>query len=802
MDQHTLECLDFARVREILAGFALTGLGKGLAAAIRPSTRPELIRRWLRQVTELEQVHERLDLPPFGGISDVREIIRNCAPPLRVTAEQLARVGETLAGTHEVARWLTAVPEDCAELRHLAGRIGDFHTLAQRVRAVIDERGIVRDEASPRLRQIRRSIEECTQEIGVVVERLLQDPGVRRFLQYANHTFHGDRFVLPVRTEHRGRIPGIVHRSSDSGATIYVEPAAAVELNNRVTNLRADEVEELNRILWALAHEIYLNEQEILRTLDTLAVLDLVVAKFRLARQFDMFCPQIDDHGLLQVRDARHPLLLDLQLRRRQAGELTDPIVPISYRLGDDFDMLVITGPNTGGKTVALKTIGLLSLMVQSGLPVPVSPVSRFCVFNEVLIDIGDEQSMAQSLSTFSAHLTRQLDMLRHCTRRVLILIDELGAGTDPDEGAAIGRAVLDEVLHLGGRAIVTTHLGALKSYALQRERVENGSVEFDVQTLRPTYHLRIGEAGQSNAIDIAQRLGMPRRLVLAARRNLSRRAKALHAVLSGAAEHKREAEDARAAADAARLDAQRALEDAARAREEHERKKIEFEQWLQRVIHLQPGDAVRIRGFDRAGSIVRLRLDQQRAEVNVGAYSIEVPLTEIVPPDVPPPPPAPARVPRQKAPRSPRLRHPDDGNLPPRGSRPPRGEPAAAGRERREDGPRPGGAALSPEQLAALKPGDRLYARRFHREGTLVRVNPAKRVALISVGAMEVEVPLDGLALPLPREKPERGPRRPPAPPRPEPEQPGVAAPEAGPPPPESPPAPQQPAPPGSAPR
>lgn len=757
MDAHTLDCLDFARVRDLLAGFALTSLGRGLATTIRPISRAELIRRWLQQVVELERVHEPHGLPPFGGISDVRETVKRCAPPLRVTADQLAQVGETLAGTHDVVRWLAPMPADCAELRHLAERIGDFRPLAERVQAVIDERGIVRDSASPRLRQIRAAIAECCEQVGHVCDKLLEDPGVRRFLQYTNHTFHGDRMVLPVRTEYRGRIPGIVHRSSDSGATIYVEPAAAVELNNQIANLRAEETEEINRILWALAHEIHLNEKEILRTLDALAVLDLVVAKFRMSRQFNMYCPQVNEDGRLMVRDARHPLLLDMQWKRRQAGELTDPIVPVSYRLGDDFDLLVITGPNTGGKTVALKTIGLLNLMVQSGLPIPASPLSEICIMNEVLIDIGDEQSMAQSLSTFSAHLTRQLDMLRHCGPKTLILVDELGAGTDPDEGAAIGKALLDEILRLGGRAIVTTHLGALKGFALARPRVENGSVEFDVQSLRPTYHLRIGEAGQSNAIDIAQRLGMPRRLVINARRHLSRKARAMNAVLAGAAGHKREAEEARAAADQARLDAQKALADAARSREEHERKKTEFETWLQRVIHLQPGDAVRVRGFEREGKVLRLRLDQQRAEINVGTYSIDVPLTEILPPDVPAPPPAPTRTPRQRPPRPAQLRHPDEGNAPPRD----RGQAARGAVSDRERGgePRPAGpGVLTDDQITALKPGDHVYAKRFHRAGTIVRVNAARKLATVTVGVLEVELPFHGLG-PV-HEREERRPR------------------------------------------
>jgi DNA mismatch repair protein MutS2 len=328
-------------------------------------------------------------------------------------------------------------------LRHLAGRIGDFAALAERIRGVIDERGEVRDDASPKLARIRREIENAGRDIGETVKRLLRDPDLRRLLQFPNPTFHNDRVVLPVRTEYRGRIQGIIHRTSDSGATIYVEPAQAVELNNQISNLRAEEQEEINRLLWDLAHQAHLNAAEILKTIDAIAVLDLIAAKVRFAHDFELRCPQISSEPVLSVRQARHPLLTALCRRRRAAGDAdVAEVVPISYRLGEDFDLLVITGPNTGGKTVTLKTIGLLHLMVQAGMPVPVADGSTFGIFNNVLIDVGDEQNMQQSLSTFSAHLHRLMDMLRRAGRQTLVLMDELGAGTDPDEGAAIGRAI------------------------------------------------------------------------------------------------------------------------------------------------------------------------------------------------------------------------------------------------------------------------------------------------------------------------------------------------------------------------
>lgn len=771
MDAHALECLDFPRIRDLLAGYASCGLGKSLAKHIQPVARADLVRRWLSQVEELQRLELERGLPPYGGISDVREVVKRCAPPLRVTVEEMAQIGSTLAGTHAVAAYLRDLPEGHPELQHLKERIGDFEPLALRIRGVIDERGRVRDDASPKLQRVRREIEEASGEIGHAVERLLHEPQVRRLLQYPNPTFHNDRIVLPLRTEYRGRLPGIIHRASDSGATLYVEPAQAVELNNRITNLRVEEQEEVNRLLWELAHEVHLNESEILKALDALAVLDLITAKVRFARDFELCCPRISEDAVLNVKQARHPLLVDMMRRRQAQDGDSDHVVPIDYRLGEDFDLLIITGPNTGGKTVTLKTIGLIGLMVQAGLPAPVAPGSQVGIFSNVLIDVGDEQSLQQSLSTFSAHLKRLMGMLRRASKRTLVLLDELGAGTDPDEGAAIGKALLDEFLRLETRCVATTHLGALKGYALTRRRVENASVEFDPETLRPTYRLRIGESGSSNAIEVAARLGMPKRLVVAARRNLSRKARALRAALQSTADVKRQAEEARNAADAAREEADRAQTEAGAARAVLQQQQQDFQTWVTRVVHLQPGDAVRVRNFDRDGRIVRLRLDQHRAEVNVGAFAVEVPLGDILPPETPPPPPRPVPavpvLPRKK--REKVAAAGTAGAQPPAGGRDAEQRPAPAtggrgGEQRPAPGkgagpspraprpPRPSLPSLTAEQAAKLVAGDQVYVRRFEREGQFVRIKPGKQVAIVSVGAMEAEVPFEGLALPMRR--------------------------------------------------
>ena len=748
IETHTLECLDFFRVRDLVASYARTELGRGLAENIHPVTREPLIRRWFAQLEELQRLTEQRGLPPFGGLSDVRPLVKRCAPPLQVSVEEIARIGDALAATHALTVYFADLPESFPEIRHLAERIGDFGPIAERIRRVIDERGHARDDASPKLARIRADIRQAGTRIRAVVDRLLHDQDTRRLLQFPNYTFHDDRLVFPVRAEYRGRLPGIIHRSSDTGATIYVEPSQAVELNNEISNLRAAELEEINRLMWELAHGIYINVEAVQHTLDALAVLDLLVAKQRFAQEFEMRIPELESEPRMNVRDARHPLLIDLVRRKQAAGQTPKPVVPISFRLGDDFDLLIITGPNTGGKTVTLKTIGLLTLMVQAGLPVPVDRGSRFGIFKQLMIDIGDEQNMQQSLSTFSAHLKQQMYMIQKAGPQGLALIDELGAGTDPDEGAAIGRAILDELLRVGCRSIATTHIGALKSFPLTRPRAENGCVEFDAETLEPTFHLRIGEAGMSNAIDIAQRLGMPRRLIAAARGNLSRKARELRAVIEGASGAKRDAEEARRAAETARLDAARAHSEANDMRADLEKQKADFAEWVQRVVHLQPGDPVRVINFDRNGKVVRLRLDQQRAEIDLGSFAVEVPLGDLLPPETPPPPPPPPKPRPVVAPPPPKPRKPQKPVQPKAGPRPPRPEHGSRPREHQPP-PQRAYHPLSEAEIKALSAGDEIVVKRLHRLGRIVRVEVAKQVAVVSVGLFEVEVPFNGMAIP-----------------------------------------------------
>lgn len=631
MDQHTLDKLDFDRVREILAGYASCSLGKQMAARVKPAARTEVVADWLGQVREMIDAAAVLDLPPFGGVTDIRDAVRSAVPPHSLDPTGFAVLAQTFEATHEIVKWAGLLKSQHAQLRMLCERIGDFKLLAESIRKVIDADGNVRDDASAKLHKLRIDISQARIGIEHVIDRILKDRNVLKFLRYPQATFHDDRYVLPLPAEHRGRVPGIVHRSSDSGATLFVEPAPAVELNNRIISLKADEQAEINRLLWHLTHQVHLNQAEILKTLDALAVLDLIVAKVRFARAYAMTCAGISTDGKLRLRQARHPLLVELQKQAQQRGEKRE-VVSIDVRLGEDFDVLVVTGPNTGGKTVALKTVALLCAMALAGLPIPAAEGSVVPMYDDILVDIGDEQSLQQSLSTFGAHLTQLMTMLKRARPRTLVLIDELGAGTDPDEGAAIGVAIIEELLRRHCPAIITTHLGALKAIGFREVRAENASVEFDVETLRPTYRLLIGEPGNSNAINIAQRLGLPQNIIDAARKHLSDSHQQLTRAISGTLQSRRRAEHARAEAETAKLEADKARQEAERQRAELEEQRAAFERWIATVSALRPGDRVHVKRFDREGRIVRMLLHKQLAVVSVGAMEMEIPLRELAP--------------------------------------------------------------------------------------------------------------------------------------------------------------------------
>jgi len=634
LNDATLQKLEFDEIRSVVASYCATALGKRLARYMTPSTRTSVVRQWLQQVREIAAVAEEHSFPPMGGICDIREYVQAAAFPAPLEPEALAAVAETLAATSALSAWFAQASTRAPSLGNLHGQVHDLSAVSARIREAVEPRGQVRDDASRKLISIRSAIEGARGRIRKVFDRVLRQPRLTRMLQYAGTTFHSDRVVLPLKAEYRGRIPGIVHRSSDSGSTLFVEPAESVELNNTIVRLRDEESKEITRILRELTRHVNEHAKPILSTLRAIGVLDLIAAKCRYAKKRSCVCPEINEKGILDLHEARHPLLIEVFAREAEEGKPLRDVVPIDMRLGDDFDVLVMTGPNTGGKTVTLKTVGLFTLMAQCGIPIPAGEGSRLPVYRQIFIDVGDEQSLQQSLSTFSSHLCTLLDIIQHSGSRSLVLIDELGAGTDPDEGAAMGEAIVSELLSLQAKAVVTTHLSALKAIAFTTERVDNAAVEFDPESLKPTFRVRMGEPGNSNALIIAQRLGMPPRLIKAAKGVLSNRTRALNRAIAGTLHSRREAEQARKDARDAALESQRELGRLEKDRERLRESTQAFEEWTKWVNDLQPGDEVFIKPLKRSGKVVRMQLHKQKALVSAGAMDLEVPLTDI---DVPP---------------------------------------------------------------------------------------------------------------------------------------------------------------------
>lgn len=636
MDAHTLDLLGFDKLRELLAGYTASSLGRDSARQIEPSTDAAVIRKEISLVTEMVTALGLNQAPPFSGLHDVRLIARRAAIGTMLTAEQLIEVAEALNCTGAMYRYRMRLAEHLSGLiDHLSG-IEDLGTVGKSIGGCIDARGHVLDMASRDLAAVRQKLYELDEKVKAEIRRLLRDPELRKVLSYPNATVHGDHYVLPVAVNYKHKVPGVVHRVSGTGETLFVEPASIAGLSAERVQLKADEDREVKRVLRRLSSEVGRVAKPLVYALDVIAKLDLICAKARYSRDFDMYPPDVNTEGKLWLRNARHPLLENLFRNETSKSETDKPpesrkVVPIDIRLGIGFNLLVITGPNTGGKTVTLKTTGLLCLMAQCGMHVPAGEGSLVPVFRHILADIGDEQSLEQSLSTFSSHITRIGSIFRIADAESLLLFDELGAGTDPTEGAALGRAILDQLDQVGCRAIVTTHLGDLKTYAFNNDRAENGAVEFDVETMRPTYRLHIGQFGMSNALKIARRLKLPKDLLRKAHRYLKKK-KGKSGELARLQELRLEAEQAKVEALAARHEADREKAALAQERGALVREAAEKAALNDLRAGLKAGTSVTVQRFGSVGKVVKVDAKKQTVTVSVGIGQWEVPFDEIFP--------------------------------------------------------------------------------------------------------------------------------------------------------------------------
>lgn len=623
--------LEFDKVRDLLAGYAASSLGRDLARAVEPSTDPAQVRHEVSLVSEMVSALDAGHAPPLGGLRDVRLVVRRAAIGTMLSAEQLLEVAEMLGCTGAIYRYRSRLDGRFVGLNELLAGVEDLGVVAKTIGGCVDGRAHILDMASRELAAVRQKLYDLEDKVKAEVRRLLRDPELRKILSYPNATVNGDHYVLPVAANYRHKVHGVVHRVSGSGETLFIEPATIANLSAERVTLKAEEDREEKKILRRLSTEVGRIAKPLSYALDVIAKLDLITAKARFSRDYRMTEPEVNDDGRLWLRAARHPLLEQLVRSPDRPAEAPSDVVPIDMRLGAGFNLLVITGPNTGGKTVTLKTTGLLALMAQSGMHIPAGPGSTVPVFRHVLADIGDEQSIVQSLSTFSSHVSRIAFIFRVADDKSLVLLDEVGAGTDPTEGAALGRAILDQLDAVGCRAIVTTHLGDLKTYAFNNDRAENGAVEFDVETLRPTYRLHIGQFGMSNALKIARRLNLPKDLLKRAHRYL-RRKKGKTGELARLQQLREEAEKAREAALAAE-------HEAAKQREEFERKVVELEEEArseanlrEKRLNLKANDAVLVTRFDAVGRVIRVNAFKQTVVVNIGLGQWEVPFDEVFP--------------------------------------------------------------------------------------------------------------------------------------------------------------------------
>ena len=579
MDKHT-KALELDKILEMVAEEASSADGAQLARELEPvSTAAEA--KWLLEETDAAFVAmAKFGAPSFYGMKNVTSPLRRAQAGGGLGLRELLDIGATLRTIRGLTQWWGKSESVRTALTGRFEVLAPNKYLEEKIFTCIVSEEEVADNASPALANIRRKIRAASQRVRDQLDKLIHSPAHQRHLQESIVTQRGGRYVVPVKAEFRGEVPGLVHDTSASGATVFVEPMSVVEANNEIRVLRSDEQEEISRILLELSGEAGSFADSIIESYKYAVQLDLIFAKAQVAYKMKAVVPQVGEDGKIVLHSARHPLIAK------------DKVVPTDITLGVDFDTLIITGPNTGGKTVALKTIGLLTLMAMCGLMLPVGEGSRVSVFRHILADIGDEQSIEQSLSTFSSHMVNIIKIFEVADNSSLILLDELGAGTDPVEGAALAEAIIQELRYKGARLACTTHYAELKAYAIQTAGVENGCCEFDVATLRPTYRLLIGVPGKSNAFAISQRLGMAESIVDRARELVSQESNAFEQVVGRLEEDRRamenQMEELRASAAKAKQSAQEAErlkeEAEAQAKKEVERARQEAAQIVQKT--------------------------------------------------------------------------------------------------------------------------------------------------------------------------------------------------------------------------
>lgn len=599
--------LELDKILELLASETSCEGAAKIARGIEPSSDLGEARRRMEDTAAAMLLTARFGSPSFGQLKDVTDVLRRAEAGASLSMRELLDIAETLRIIRSMRGWFENCTDTKTCLDDRFNALSPNKYLEEKIKEAIVSEEEIADSASPELSDIRRKIRAASSRVREKLDKMIRSPEYQKLLQDPIVTIRGGRFVVPVKSEHRGEVPGLIHDTSSSGATVFIEPMAVVEANNELRVLLSREQAEIERILAELSAEAGSFGAAIIGNYMILVELNFIFAKSRLAYKMKATQPILTQDRHILLRRARHPLL--------------DPktAVPIDVELGGDFDTLVITGPNTGGKTVTLKTIGLLTLMAMCGLMPPVGDGSVLSVFDAIYADIGDEQSIEQSLSTFSAHMKNLIRILDEADDGSLVLMDELGAGTDPVEGAALATAIIERLRMKGARIAATTHYAELKAYAVNTPGVENGSCEFDIATLRPTYRLLVGVPGRSNAFAISKRLGMDSALVNRAKELVSGENQRLEDMVSKLEEHRQKLENELEQARAVRASAESAGQKA-------ERRLTELENMRQKEIERAKSEARQI--IERArteAEQMMTELDTIRKEKNSAEFAARI---------------------------------------------------------------------------------------------------------------------------------------------------------------------------------
>ena len=533
IDEKSMKTLEYYKIIDQLSEFTVSELGRKKANNIQPSKKQTEVVKLLEETDDAVNLYRLKGGIPLGIFYDVRPHLKRMEIGAVLSGQELIQIGQLLKGVREIFNFFQEVEEEEIKLNHLYSIRDELIVLSnleRKIFATLTESGNIMDDASPKLKSIRTSIRQTETGIRDKLNNIVRGSQAK-YLTDNIITMRNDRYVIPVKADSRNVFGGVVHAQSASGQTLYVEPQSVLDLNNRLKRLQSEEKHEIDRILMELSQEIVPYSEEIITNLENLTKLDVLQAKASFAREMKATRPKVDPENNIQLFNARHPLIPE------------EEVVSNDIQLGNHYKTVIVTGPNTGGKTVILKTLGLLQLMGQSGLYLPVEEESSIGVFHHILSDIGDEQSIEQSLSTFSSHLTTIVSIFEVLDSKSLVLLDEVGAGTDPQEGAALAISILDKIGAVGSFAMVTSHYPELKLYGYNRPETMNASMEFDIETLKPTYKFKMGIPGRSNAFEIANRLGMNQEVIANARSLMSSESQNVDEMIGDLDQKQKEAE-------------------------------------------------------------------------------------------------------------------------------------------------------------------------------------------------------------------------------------------------------------------